>query len=123
MTHGELQTCISNCLGQFYTPESMPTLVEEMTFNDYVQIIGDGRNWTHFEPFFGNNQRKRTRTMLQQIGDLRNDVFHFRRQLEEEDLRHWQPGNASKCATNHRDASTGTITASFLRVGKSKLRL
>jgi len=89
VTHEELQTCISNCLEQFYTPESMPTLVNEMTFNDYVQVIGDGRNWHHFERFFGNaqGQRRRTRTMLQKIGELRNDVFHFRRQIEEENLR------------------------------------
>jgi predicted transcriptional regulator len=86
---GELQLCIHNSLSQLYSPDKLPTSVTEMNFNDYVQIIGDGRNWEHFEPFFGNarGMRKRTRNYLNRIGELRNDIFHFRRSMEDEDLR------------------------------------
>jgi CBS domain-containing protein len=86
---GELQVCIQNSLSQLYSPDKLPTSVTEMYFNDYVQIIGDGRNWKHFEPFFGNapGMRKRTRNYLKRIGELRNDIFHFRRSMEDEDLR------------------------------------
>ena len=85
----ELHICAQNSLSDKYSPEEMPARVEDMTFNDYVQVIGDGRNWTHFDQFFGNarGQRRRTRNMLQQVGELRNDVFHFRRSLEDGDLR------------------------------------
>lgn len=61
-----------------------------MTFNDYIQIIGDGRNWPHFEVVFGTGaadwQRKRTAERLKEVRDLRNDVFHFKRRLLPEDI-------------------------------------
>jgi acyl dehydratase len=72
----------------------LPTDLEHMTFNDYVQIIGDGRNWDHFQPIF-KGDRVRTRAKLEQVRDLRNDVFHFRREITAEDyetlsaLRDW----------------------------------
>lgn len=86
----ELRTCIKNGLEQQYKgkEDEMPSRLEEMNFNHYVQIVGDGRNWPRFEEVFGEGdwQRKRTRTKLKKIGDLRNDVFHFKRELTEKDL-------------------------------------
>jgi hypothetical protein len=70
-----------------------------MTFNDYIQIVGDGRHWSHFETFFGGN-RARTRAKLEQLRDLRNVIFHFRRDItveEHQDLvahRDWMLRNA-----------------------------
>lgn len=55
-----------------------------MTFNDYVQIIGDGRNWEHFRAVMGGS-RNRTRAKLEQLRDLRNVVFHFKRELTVEE--------------------------------------
>ena len=55
-----------------------------MTFNDYVQIIGDGRSWDHFQTFMGGN-RVRTRAKLEQLRDLRNVVFHFKRKITVEE--------------------------------------
>jgi len=82
-----LQECIDRSLGH-YQSEDRPSCVEEMVFHDYKQVICDTRNWSHFEQFFGNakGQRRRTQTMLKKIAELRNDVFHFRRQLEDEEL-------------------------------------
>ena len=84
----ELQTCVRQCLAGKYPPDEMPMGLSQMTFNDSVQIIGDGRNWPHFEIVFGKGewQRKRTVERLKDVRDLRNDVFHFKRKLLPEDI-------------------------------------
>lgn len=86
-----LRTCAQQCLTGKYSPDEMPTKLSEMTFNDYVQIIGDGRNWPHFEAVFGAGagdwQRKRTAERLKEVRDLRNDVFHFKRRLLPDDIQ------------------------------------
>lgn len=89
----ELLMCAKGCL-KHYPEGAFPETLEEMTFSDYVQIVGDGRNWNYFEPVFRGN-RVRTRTKLEQARDLRNDVFHFRRRISVEEfealsaLRDW----------------------------------
>ena len=89
----ELVACAKTCL-KHYPEGKLPTDLEHMTFNDYVQIIGDGRNWDHFQPIF-KGDRVRTRAKLERAGELRNDVFHFRREITVEDyeelsaLRDW----------------------------------
>ncbi|MFC2031432.1 DUF4268 domain-containing protein [Chloroflexota bacterium] len=87
VSQSELRDCLSNSLGHKYSPEEMPGRPEEMTFNDYVQIIGDGRNWPHFTTVFGSGdwQRKTTTARLKEVGALRNDVFHFRRDITARD--------------------------------------
>jgi CBS domain-containing protein len=67
-----------------YSERDLPTDLEHMTFHDYVQIIGDGRNWNYFQPVF-KGDRTRTRAKLGQVAELRNDVFHFRREITTED--------------------------------------
>lgn len=89
----KLLECARVCL-KHYAEDNFPTGLEHMSFNDYVQIIGDGRNWPYFQPIF-KGDRVRTRARLEQVRDLRNDVFHFRRELTDEDhealsmLREW----------------------------------
>lgn len=86
-TAEELATCISNALTKAYEG-SPPDALEDMTFHDYKQIISDGRNWELFAPAFGganDYQRRLTGSRLKDIGDLRNDVFHFKREIVEED--------------------------------------
>lgn len=78
-----LAKCSSECLKDKYQDQP-PTRLEDMTFNDYVQIIGDGRNWDHFKPFMGGN-RVRTRARLEQIRDLRNVIFHFKHRITTEE--------------------------------------
>jgi len=80
----QLAECARISLTQQYSPGRMPETLEQMTFNDYIQIVGHGRNWPHFEPVLGG-ARETTRGKLEQIRDLRNDVFHFRRELSKED--------------------------------------
>lgn len=83
-----LTTCITNSLTQQYSKDKMPSSLQEMTFNDYIQIMGDGRNWIKFEDVFGKGdwKRKLTRTKLEEVRELRNDVFHFKRELTKPDL-------------------------------------
>jgi CBS domain-containing protein len=79
-----LAACAHECLKDKYEAETMPTELQAMTFNDYIQIVGDGRRWGHFEPFFGGN-RVRTRAKLEQLRDIRNVIFHFRREITVEE--------------------------------------
>jgi hypothetical protein len=83
----EWEECAANGLGHLYPPDRMPADLTEVTFNDYVQIIGNGRNWPLFAVALGkgDGQRKRTRARLEEARLLRNDVFHFRRRLTEHD--------------------------------------
>jgi len=85
--HG-LLACIDKSLSEKYKQTQMPTDLSEMTLDDYAQIICHGRNWARFEPAFGAGewQRKNTVMKLGEVRQLRNDVFHFRRRLEAEDV-------------------------------------
>jgi CBS domain-containing protein len=83
------ETCVQNCLTSKYRPDELPSELSEMTFSDYVQIIAHGLNWELFADVFGQGeaQRKRTHSRLTEVRDLRNEVFHFRRQLTDRDRR------------------------------------
>ena len=81
-----LAACAHECLKDKYDADSMPTELHKMSFNDYIQIVGDGRRWPHFEPFFGGN-RVRTRAKLEQLRDIRNVIFHFRREITVEEYQ------------------------------------
>jgi len=89
----ELRACCDQSL-KYYAEDKRPYRLEDMTFSDYVTIVGDGRNWPHFKPVF-RGDRVRTRAKLEEVGRLRNDVFHFRREITTEeyerltDLRDW----------------------------------
>ncbi len=72
-----LKECARVALSGRYTGQTIPEKLEDMTFHDYVQIVGDGRNWPLFAPIF-RGTRERTRARLEEITELRNDVFHFR---------------------------------------------
>jgi hypothetical protein len=82
-----LASCARECLKDKYKDkdkDKLPTRLEDMTFNDYVQIVGDGRCWDHFKPIMGGN-RGRTRARLEQLRDLRNVVFHFKHKITVEE--------------------------------------
>lgn len=89
-----LKTCIHNSLGHLYQSDKLPNRLEDMTVHDVVQIVRDGRNWDYFCSFFGKS-RERASARLQPLPDLRNDVFHFKREITMEDhqvlanLRDW----------------------------------
>jgi len=89
VSNDELKACIQNSLTHKYSPSETPARLWEMTFSDYVQIIGDGRNWPQFSIVFGKGewQRKITAEKLRAVRDLRNDVFHLKRKLTPEDYK------------------------------------
>lgn len=77
ITDEKLSECAETSLATCYAPERLPRNVEEMTFHDYVQIIGDGRHWPFFAMIFGGT-RERARPKLERMNDLRNKIFHLR---------------------------------------------
>jgi len=89
-----LMSCAQTALKDAYKDRAIPVRPEQMNFGDYTSIIGDRRNWPHFAVTFGGT-RDWTRAKLEEIGGLRNDVFHFRRELGPNDhdtlrlLRDW----------------------------------
>lgn len=80
----ELEACATRSLAQLYGADNVPKTLEEMTFDNYKAIISHGDNWSKFEQILGGN-RTRTATKLKQLCDLRNDVFHFKRELSLQD--------------------------------------
>ncbi len=77
--------CVENALGDKYEGQPLPTRLVDMTFDDYAALIRDGRNWQrHYSAVFGAD-RDRARAKLEAVRDIRNDVFHFRRELSDAD--------------------------------------
>jgi CBS domain-containing protein len=88
-----LAVCARTALARVYSEDTLPTQLEDMTFHDYVLIIGDGRNWSLFQPLF-KGTRDRTRAKLEEMNELRNAVFHLREASVEDHqrlatLRNW----------------------------------
>jgi hypothetical protein len=79
-----LASCAKRSLGSKYEEDRIPTKLSDMEFNDYIQLVGHGENWEHFKIVFGG-MRETTRAKLEEIRVLRNDVFHFKRELTWED--------------------------------------
>jgi hypothetical protein len=76
----ELIECAVCSLSEVYMQKELPKTLEGMTFDNYRMIICHGRNWSKFEPILGGN-RVRTAAKLKQVCDLRNDLFHFKRNM------------------------------------------
>jgi hypothetical protein len=89
-----LKACIDNSLKGVYPPDKLPGRLEDMTVHDLVQVVRARRNWEKFTPVFGGS-RERINARLSPLPNLRNDVFHFRREITVEDhqvladLRDW----------------------------------
>jgi len=77
----QLIEAAKRCLKSVYGSENaVPTSVKQMTFDNYQSLISFGENWIHFEVVFGGT-RPRTQAKLKQISAIRNDVFHFKREI------------------------------------------
>lgn len=76
--------CVKNALSSKYKNSKLPEGLEEMTFNDYVVLLNHGDNWDLFVSVF-KGTRERWNGKLKPIGEFRNDVFHFRRELSMQD--------------------------------------
>jgi predicted transcriptional regulator len=99
--------CLSSAYGG---EEKVPTLLENMTFDNYQSMISYSENWSDFEPVFGGT-RTRTSGKLKEISGIRNDVFHFKREITIQDHqtlsghRNWLL-NKVKQAEAHRKMET-----------------
>lgn len=80
----ELKHCAVRSLAQLYGAEKVPKNLESMTFDNYKTMISHGDNWAKFEPILGGN-RTRISAKLKQLCDLRNDLFHFKREITLQD--------------------------------------
>jgi CBS domain-containing protein len=104
-----LRKCCDRCL-KHYSDDKRPYALTDMTFSDYVQIVGHGESWELFKHVFGGS-RVRTSTKLNKVKDLRNDVFHFRREItvqeyeELVDLRQWMLSIAERVEIIAKGAS------------------
>lgn len=58
----------------------VPTCLEEMTFNDYLTILKFKGFWQKFKNTFGGSYAMAC-AKLDPLPNLRNDIFHFRRDL------------------------------------------
>jgi CBS domain-containing protein len=66
-------------------PKTRPIqAVEDFVFSQYVQVITDTKRWPAFELLF-KTSRDAANVDLRKINELRNDVFHFRRQITTRD--------------------------------------
>jgi len=92
----ELQHCIDKCLKENYEKHSypIPTRLEDMNLGDYVLILRYKGFWGKFKDTFGGSYSM-AQVKLELLSGLRNDVFHFRRDLTDEeygylkDTRDW----------------------------------
>jgi predicted transcriptional regulator len=107
----QITEAAKRCLSSAYRGDGeVPTSLEDMTFDNYHALISHGDNWTEFEPVFGGT-RTRTSAKLKEIGAIRNDLFHFRREITVEDHqalaghRNWLL-NKIKQAEAHRRMET-----------------
>lgn len=84
----QLIEAIETCNGSVDEEYRLPRSLEDMTFKHYELLISHSRNWPRFERVFGSGSvlKNMTRARLAQIGDLRNIVFHFRRELNSSEL-------------------------------------
>jgi CBS domain-containing protein len=83
----QVSSCAKRTLGQHYEgrEEKLPTVVERMTFEELRLLVIDGRNWELIQPALGTNIEL-AKSKLRPLPALRNDVFHFRRDLDAADL-------------------------------------
>lgn len=83
----QLLECIHGSMKKHYETnlkQEPPTSLEALTLNDLVMLLRYRGTWSLFEAAFGNNQNYAV-AKLSQLPTLRNDVFHFKRQLTADD--------------------------------------
>ena len=88
--------------------DKVPTSLEEMTFDNYQSLVSHGETWKDLETVFGGT-RTRASAKLKEVGAIRNDLFHFKREITMHDHetlavhRNWLL-NKIKQAESHRKA-------------------
>lgn len=81
LTTEQIAVAAKRCLSSVYgSADKVPTSLEEMSFDNYQSLISHGENWTDLEPVFAGT-RTRTSAKLKEVGAIRNDLFHFKREI------------------------------------------
>ena len=95
LTPDQIQAVAKRCLTKVYSgEENVPKTLEEMTFSNYQLMITHTDTWIEFVCLFGGT-RARMGGKLREIAEIRNNVFHFKKEvtLEEHeklaDHRNW----------------------------------
>jgi len=109
----QISAAARRCLPSVTRDETqVPTTLEEMTFDNYQSLVAYTENWTRFEPVFGGT-RIRVTAKLKEVGAIRNDLFHFKREITLRDHealaghRNWLLSKV-KQADAHRRQTGGT---------------
>ncbi|HVT01743.1 MAG TPA: CBS domain-containing protein [Thermoanaerobaculia bacterium] len=84
MSADQIEMAAQRCLSGVYEPGRVPTSVEKMTFDNYKTLISNGEAWESLESVFGP-PKTRTVAKLKEIGTIRNDLFHFKREITLQD--------------------------------------
>jgi len=82
----ELTQCAVRALTQLYGAGNVPQSLVQMSFEDYRTIVSHGENWPRFASVLGAN-RVRISVRLNEIAQLRNDIFHFKREMTIRDFQ------------------------------------
>jgi predicted transcriptional regulator len=96
------------CLKSAYGGEDkVPTSLEDMSFDNYQSLISSGANWPKLEPVFGGT-KTRVSGKLKEVGAIRNDLFHFKREITMEDHqtlashRNWLLNKIKQAEAHHK---------------------
>lgn len=91
---GEIENALRTLIRRCISEEELKDLasrhrlrhsaLEKMGFTEYVTLITEEANWPKFQQVFGG-RRTRVQATLDAIRLLRNDVFHFKRELTDSD--------------------------------------
>ncbi len=105
----QIAVAAKRSLSSLYAGEDkVPTSLEDMTFDNYQSLISHSENWTELEHIFGGT-RARVSGKLKEIRDIRNNIFHFRREItmqEHESLathRNWLLNKIRQVGTTTSD--------------------
>ncbi|MCX5136409.1 CBS domain-containing protein [Streptomyces sp. NBC_00340] len=87
VTPEKLRECAQQALANLYQgrEDRLPTSLVAMTFDEQVSIVMNTRNWPAFAGVMGASRDMFTYE-IRPVGQIRNDVFHFKRELTDEDL-------------------------------------
>lgn len=86
VNENELEECANKSIKEHYEnlKQSVPSQLEEMSLNDYIMILRRKDTWEKFSPAFGQNSNL-VYARLKPLPELRNDIFHFMREIAVED--------------------------------------
>lgn len=80
-TVSQLEECFKKSLSGNYKGRELPNQIGDLSFADYVNVIGHGDNWeAYFKTIFGST-RANVRAKLGRLIEIRNNMLHFRREI------------------------------------------